>query len=54
MDDPHYVVVDLDFDTVAAAQAFRHFLETVVWSVPDNAPALVGTPKWMILEPASE
>jgi hypothetical protein len=52
VDDPHYVLVDLDFDTVEAAEAFRHFLLSVVWSDPGNAPALVGTPKSTILHTA--
>lgn len=52
VDDPRYVVVDLDFDTVEAAAAFREFLHTVVWAVPANAPALAGTPNTMLLEPA--
>lgn len=52
VEDPHYVVVDLDFDTVDAADAFRHFLRTVIWAVPENAPALAGTPNATILEPA--
>ena len=43
--DPRYVLVDLDFDTEEAAAAFRQFLETVVWAVPENAPALAGKPK---------
>ena len=50
VDDPHYVFVDLEFDDVDAALAFRHFLTTVVWAVSDN---LVGTPKATVLEPAS-
>jgi hypothetical protein len=50
--DPNYVVVDLDFDTIDAANAFLQFLETVVWSSPANAPALAGSPRAMILEPA--
>jgi hypothetical protein len=50
--DPRYVVVDLDFDTIEAAVGFREFLETVVWSVPENAPALAGTPKVAVLEAA--
>jgi len=50
--DPHYVVVDLDFDTVDEATAFLQFLETVVWSNPANAPALAGSPRALVLEPA--
>jgi hypothetical protein len=50
--DPHYVVVDLDFDTVDEATAFLQFLETVVWSNPANAPALTGSPRALVLERA--
>lgn len=53
VDDPCYVVVDLDFDTVEAAEAFHRFLRAAVWAVPENAPALAGTPKATILEPVS-
>lgn len=51
VDDPAYVVIDLDFDDRDAAEAFRDFLHTKVW-VPGVAPALVGTPETMVLEPA--
>lgn len=50
--DPNYVVVDIDFDTVDEANAFLHFLETVVWSIPANAPALAGSPRALVLESA--
>jgi len=53
VDDPRYVVVDLDFETVDDAEAFRHFLRTVIWAAPENAPALAGTPNAIILEPTS-
>jgi hypothetical protein len=49
VDDPCYVVVDLEFDTDEAALAFRSFLRTVVWAVPENAPALAGDPKAVVL-----
>lgn len=52
VDDPGYVVIDLDFDTTDEAMAFLGFLNTKVWAVPQNAPALAGTPETMILEPA--
>jgi hypothetical protein len=52
VDDPKYVVIDLDFDTTPEAQGFLNFLNTQVWGVRENAPALVGTPETMILEPA--
>jgi hypothetical protein len=50
VDDPAYVVIDLDFDTTDAAQAFLGFLNAKVWSNADSAPALAGTPETMILE----
>lgn len=52
VDDPNFVVVDLDFDTREEAAAFRHFLETVIWQNPTNSPALVGAPRAIILERA--
>jgi hypothetical protein len=48
--DDTYVVVDLEFDTSERARAFLHFLELGVWAVPENAPALAGTPHTQILE----
>ncbi|MCB9388229.1 MAG: hypothetical protein H6512_01160 [Acidimicrobiia bacterium] len=45
--DTGHIAVDLDFDTVEAATAFRDFLDfltTFVWGSP-CAPALAGTPR---------
>jgi hypothetical protein len=50
VDDPKYVVIDLDFDTAAEATQFRGFLTTQVWSNHENSPGLAGTPETMILE----
>jgi hypothetical protein len=47
------VVIDLDFGTRDQAEAFLRFLQAQVWGVPGNAPALVGSPQAMILEPAA-
>ncbi len=52
VDDPHFIVVDLDFDTVEDAQRFLGFLQAKVWSSPESAPALVGAPQTKILQPA--
>ena len=52
VDDPHYVVVDLDFAETAQAERFRDFLQERVWSVPANSPALAGSPTARILVPA--
>jgi hypothetical protein len=49
IDDPNYVLVDLDFDTTEAAEAFLGFLTTTVWATPENSPALAGTPRTRIL-----
>jgi hypothetical protein len=50
VDDPNYVIVDLDFDTARAAQTFLDFLQANVWASPENAPALVGHAQAKILE----
>ena len=50
VDDPHYVVVDLDFGPVDDADRFLTFLREKVWTSSENAPALVGTPHARILE----
>jgi len=52
LDDAHYVVIELDFQTVGEAQKFLDFLQTRVWTSTHNAPALDGTPQARILEPA--
>lgn len=51
MDDACYVVVDLDFRTAGEAEKFLDFLQTKVWTSPENAPGLAGTPHTKILEP---
>ena len=53
VNDPRYVVIDLDFDTAGEAQSFQSFLTTQVWARPENSPGLAGTPETMILEPAA-
>jgi PhoPQ-activated pathogenicity-related protein len=52
VDDPHYIVIDLDFDNPDDAHRFLAFLQAKVWSSPENSPALVGTPQTKILETA--
>jgi hypothetical protein len=49
LDDDHYVLIDLDFATVEEAQRFGQFLRTRIWSNPDNAPGLSGSPITRIL-----
>jgi hypothetical protein len=53
VDDPHYVVIDLDFDTPGDAGRFLGFLQTNVWTSTSNAPALAGTPHTKILQDAA-
>ena len=48
-DDPHYILVQLDFPSVEQAERFRTFLETRIWSVPANSPGLAGSPTARIL-----
>jgi hypothetical protein len=52
VDDPAYVVIELDFDTAEAAGSFLGFLRTNVWGVPANSPGLGGAPEAMVLEAA--
>ncbi len=48
-DDPQYIVLQLDFPSVAQAAGFKAFLETSVWTSPDRSPGLVGIPRVRIL-----
>ena len=52
VDDPQYVVIDLDFDTTGEAEGFLLLLQQQVWPSRENAPALIGTPHTKILESA--
>jgi hypothetical protein len=53
IEDDHYVVIDLDFDTVELARTFLAFLQEHVWSAPAVSPALVGAPRTAILRPGT-
>jgi hypothetical protein len=53
IDDLNYVVVDLDFATTDAAEAFLGFLTRTVWATPERSPALAGTPRTRILSDAA-
>ena len=48
--DPHYLVIELEFDDQESADNFRKFLDHVVWANRDASPALVGAPATRILE----
>lgn len=50
IDDPHYVLIDLEFEAAEDAEAFDTFLRTRIWADPQNSPALKGTPITRILE----
>lgn len=51
VDDPRYVVVQLDFTSRAEAEQFLDFLRREVWATPDRSPALAGAPRTHVLEP---
>jgi hypothetical protein len=50
VDDPKYLMLDLEFDTAAIAEAFAGFLRHHVWSSPASSPGLAGAPKARILD----
>jgi hypothetical protein len=50
VDDPKYLMLDLEFDNSKQAQAFATFLEQRVWSSPSSAPGLAGVPRTRILD----
>jgi hypothetical protein len=52
VDDPAYVVIDLDFDSAAEAERFLAFLQASVWASSDSSPALAGRPQTRILHDA--
>ncbi len=53
VDDPAYVVLDLDFDDIARALAFHVALERL-WQSRAAAPALAGRPDVRIVETVEE
>lgn len=54
VDDPHFVIIALDFPTQDQARSFLSFLEDQVWSSPDRSPALDGRPQTAILQVEDE
>jgi hypothetical protein len=49
VDDPHYLMLDLEFDTADRAEAFAQFLKQHVWSSAAASPGLAGAPQTRIL-----
>jgi hypothetical protein len=49
LEDPNYVVVELEFDTTSEAQACGAALREL-WSSRQAAPALIGAPRVRIVE----
>lgn len=49
VDDPNYVVVELEFDTMSQAEACQAALQEL-WSSRTAAPALMGSPRMRIVE----
>jgi hypothetical protein len=49
IDDPNYVMIDLEFDSSSAAEAVLAALREM-WRSPVAAPALVGSPQTRIVE----
>ena len=50
IDDPNYVMIDLNFDSASEADAFVVKLQRDVWRSRQAAPALVGGLQTRILE----
>jgi hypothetical protein len=46
-DDPHLVMIDLEFDTAPRAEAFLHAMETL-WAGP--AKAIIRTPRARVFD----
>ena len=52
VDDDHYIVLQLDFESVEAAEQFMGFLESVVWQSRELSPGLAGSPMARVLREA--
>jgi hypothetical protein len=50
IDDPNYVLIDLDFESASAAAAFLAVLREQVWRSPRAAAVLGGSPQARIVE----
>ena len=50
IDDPNYIMSDLEFDSPSEAEGFLAALWRNVWSSREAAPALLGEPQTRIVE----
>ena len=50
IDDPNYVMIDLEFKSLREAEAFLGTLRRDVWGSRQVAPALVSSPQAQIFE----
>ena len=50
VDDPKYVMVNLEFGDVAGAESLLAMLRGRIWTNPETAPALVGQPQARIVD----
>ena len=50
VDDPKYLMLDMEFDNVGRAEAFAEFLHKRVWSSPASSPGLAGAAHTRILD----
>ena len=50
VDDPKYLMLDMEFDNVGQAEAFAEFLHKRVWSSPASSPGLAGAAHTRILD----
>lgn len=48
-DDDKHIVIQLDFDSIEDAESWKDVLETRIWTDPEVAPALAGTPRARVL-----
>lgn len=49
IDEPNYVIIDLDFESSSEAETFLATMRDV-WRSPQAAPALIGSPQARIVE----
>lgn len=50
VDDPNYLMIDLDFDSTEGAEALLTILRERIWASSENAPGLAGRPQARIVD----